>query len=646
MRLSDPYNVADLKPRAIGLAIFFGALVFCLLVRLWYLQIWRGDEYRAFSDRNRFKIKRISAPRGKIFDRNAKLLADNRPRFDVLYTRGFSDDPELELTKLKDIFGWSTEENAARVAQVKASAPYQSRRLARDISWDQLAKIESRSLEFLGVDVDVISVRDYLYGDAFFHTIGYTGEVDDRDLDRLQGRYPDREYRLGDQIGVIGSEALYEPYLRGRDGREFTVVDVKGRPVERTGLDWFDKSNLQEAVAGRSLTLSLDLELQLTAVRAFGENIGAAVALDPQTGEILAMVSRPALDPNLFTQQISGKQLAEWRDREDKPFLDRTLGEHYPPGSTFKIVMATAALETGVIQPDTIIYCPGSFRLGSRVWSDHNRAGFGSITVHDAIQRSSNVFFFNVGLMLGLDTMYHWSKLFGLGRRTNLGNEVFESDDGKVGKVAKLWRFNSEQSGFIPSENWVNQVGNTTIKAETINAGIGQGAFLLTITQLARMISILGNSGKVFQPQLLKKMSSADGLRERSFKAILENQIEFQEKSVKTVTEGIRAVVNDPGGTAMRARLKNYIVGGKTGTSQVVGLLRAKADKDREDYQDHALFVGMAPLEHARIAVAVIVEHGGHGGTTAAPIARAMMENYLSRNFPVEANLGQRTTIH
>jgi len=190
------------------------------------------------------------------------------------------------------------------------------------------------------------------------------------------------------------------------------------------------------------------------------------VALDPKTGEILAMVSRPAIDANIFTKEISAKQLAALRNRPNKPFLDRTLAEHYPPGSTFKLVMATAALETGVVKPTTIINCPGTFRIGRRVWHDHRRSGFGPLMIRDAVKRSSNVFFFNIGTMLGLDNMYHWSKRFGLGRRTHLGHEVFEDQ----GRLQHLRRFNFEQSGFIPDSQWVQQVGNTTVEAETVNA--------------------------------------------------------------------------------------------------------------------------------------------------------------------------------
>lgn len=629
MRLGDPYNLSDLRPRAIFLGSFFIFMLFLLFSRMWYLQIWKGEQYRQFADQNRFKIKRIAAPRGQIYDRNGNLIADNRPRFDVNFTRAYAANVTGEFEQLQKIFNWNAEDYQKKLDQVKKAGPYQPVQIARDVPWDQLAQIEAHSLDLGSVDIDVLAVRDYLYGDSFFHVIGYTGEINDRELKILKEKYPKREYRLGDSIGVIGVENLYEGVLRGRDGEEFIVVDVKGRPVKKSGLKLFDQSTRKNAEAGFEVYLTLDLELQLAAYRALEGKRGAAVAIDPKTGEVLAMVSRPGLDPNLFTTEISPGELKTIQDRPDKPFLDRTLAEHYPPGSTFKIVMATAALESQVITPETIINCPGTYRLGRRVWHDHNHAGFGPINVVKAIQKSSNVFFFNIGMMLGLDTMYEWASRFGLGRRTNLGNELFIDH----GRIQSLKRFNHEQSGFIPNSAWVDAVGNTTVAAETINAGIGQGAFLASITQLARMMTLIGNEGKVFQPQLLKEIRDQTGKRVKSFHAVLENQIQFHPGTLETVKKGISAVVNEAGGTAWRARVQGIEVGGKTGTSQVVSLTKVTKEDlaKNESLRDHALFVGLAPLDNPQIAVAVIVENGESGGHAAAPVAKVMIENYLKR---------------
>lgn len=638
MKLADAYNTSALRPRAYLLGGLFIFLIALLLVRLWYLQIWRGEEYRNFSDRNRFKVVEISAPRGKIFDRNGRLLADNRPRFDVHFIRGFSVDVESEMLLLKDIFQWSDEEYQAQLIAVEKSAPYRGARLARDASWSQLARLEARTLDLSGVDIQVLAVRDYLYGDAFFHSIGYTGEVGDHDLRYLRQSAPELRYRLGDQIGISGMERMYEHLLRGRDGRRFVVVDVRGRPVQQEESALVVEESLVPAQAGSSLRLSFDLELQLETIRALGDRRAAAIAMDPQTGQILAMVSRPAIDPNIFTQFVSRQRLRELRERPDKPFLDRNLGEHYPPGSTFKLVMALAALEEGVIRPDTILNSPGSFRFGRRTWHDHNRAGFGQIDLREAIQKSSNVFFFQVGLDLGLDKMFYWSRSLGLGRLTWPGHEVF-SDRSRPQE--RLRRFNFEQPGHLSTSSWVRRLGNTTLGAETINAGIGQGGYLVTTTQLARMLSVIANGGKIFQPQFVLESMTSEGEKMRSFEAILENTVEINESYRHLILDAMGAVVNEPGGTAGRARIRGVRVGGKTGTSQVVSLSASDEDEENVSLQAHALFVGVAPVENPQIVVAIVVEHGASGGRAAAPVARQMIQNYLSRMQPERSPSGR-----
>lgn len=641
MRLSDPYNTADLKPRAFVLAGILSFFIFCLLIRLWYLQIWKGEEYRAFSDQNRFKIERLSAPRGQVVDRHGQILADSRPRFDILFTRGFASNSEKraerdqaaleQLQKLKEIFKWSDETFEERREQIFKSPPYQGRRMARDVTWAQLAMVEARSFDLSAVGVEVVAVRDYLYGDAFFHVLGYTGEVNERDLERLKKRFPERNYRIGDQIGVIGAEALYEKLLRGVDGRNFNVVDARGRPVASASLKKIQQGGREDPVAGRRLRMALDLELQLETVRAFKDEMGAAVAINPQTGEVLAYVSRPGLDPNDFTREITRGQLKSWRERPDQPFLDRAVGEHYPPGSTLKLVMAAAALEEAVINERTKYFCPGFFRFGRRVWRCHEARGHGIVDLRAAIQKSCDVFFYNAGLLLGLDKMNQWSRKFGLGRRAFPGLEVFHSQF----PLLTLPRFNSEQIGNIPSVEYVQESGVTTVEAETINAGIGQGAFLTTTLQLARMMAAFGNDGRLYQPQLVLEATDSKGINLERYESTFENRLRLKPETMEAIQSALHAVVNEPGGTALRVRTSEFKFGGKTGTAQVVALPqnRALAALMGKQFQDHALFVGLAPLEDPQIAVAVLVDHGGSGSKAAAPIAQAMVKNYLLRKL-------------
>ncbi len=634
MRLSNSGSAQDLRNRAITLVVLFSILLGLILARIWYLQIWKGDEYRQFSDRNRLKLKRLAAPRGQIVDRHFQLLADNRPRFDAYFIRGYASHLDHEIEVLGQIFQWSEEEVGRRKAEIRASPTYRERRIARDISWDQLAQIQARNFELSGVDIDVLAVRDYLYGDAFFHSLGYTGEINEIDLERLSSRFPERKYRLGDEVGVIGAELFYEAHLRGNEGRQFEVVDVRGRPVQRLGLDLFNQNIRTEPEAGKTVQLTLDLPLQLETVRAFGNQHGSAVAMSPKTGEILALVSRPAPDPNLFTRPVSPRFLQDLKSDPGKLFVDRSLAGVYPPGSTLKLVMATALLENKVVRPNTTYHCPGFFRYGRRVWRCHKRSGHGEVNLKKAVKESCDVYFYNAALLLGLDAMAEWSQKFGLGRQTRLGQELFVRDQ----NVERARLFNNEQRGFVPSSNWVRERQHTSIEGETINAGIGQGGNISTMVQLVRMVSAYASDSKIYHPQLVKAIRSPTGEAILEFSAAVEGTIQLDPMHLKEVMDAMTAVVNEVDGTALGSRVSEFKFGGKTGTSQVVSLQFTEDRKDvARNLQDHALFVGLAPMDDPQIAVAVVVEHGGSGSRAAAPIARAMVRNYLSRALALQS---------
>jgi penicillin-binding protein 2 len=625
MKLSDPYNVSDFQARANSVAIMFGTLLFLLLIRLWYLQIWQGELYREFSDRNRYKSERLSAPRGQLIDRNGELIADSRPKFDLTITRGNTQNIDGEFLILKDIFKWDPEEFQKKKDRVLKSNPNQPQLLVQDLSYDELALVQSQGLELAGVDIEVNAVRDYLYNEIFFHVVGYTREINEEDLEKFQEIYKTRNYRQGDQKGVTGIESLYEPVLRGHDGRDLVVVDARGRRVNQDDWSQLPKTDRIEPIAGRSLQLSLDLNLQIQTYKALEGKIGAAVAMDPSTGEILAYVSRPALDPNAFSKVISGKDFDEWMNRPDKPYLDRVVSEHYPPGSTLKLAMAVAALQSGVISDKTNFSCPGHYRLGNHVWSCWVKEGHGKLNIVQAIERSCDVFFYNVGQALGLDLMHLWGSRLGLGRQTYIGSEL-------VGiREKQAQRFNSESPGNIPSSDWVQSRGNTTVEAETINAAIGQGGFTVTALQLARMVSAITGSGKVFQPQLVLSSQDSMGGDIQHYKARIENEIVLKPEVKELVLQGMNLVVNGANGTSKVARIAGVEFGGKTGTAQVVRVeLQKKYGKSRKEFGDHALFVGAAPLHAPRIAVAIIVENGGHGWA-AGLIAKQMIESYLKR---------------
>lgn len=637
MKLSDPYNVSELKARAIAIAFMFCALLGILLIRLWYLQIWMGSTYRDFSDRNRFKIERLAAPRGQLLDREGRLIADSRPRFDVNFIRSNAIQYEYELKKVGQILHWSESDYQKKLERVLESSPYQSISIAEDISTEELGALESASLDIPSVDIETHAVRDYLFKDAFFHVLGYTREIGPKELETLQARFPERSYRLGDQKGMRGIEEIFEGLLRGKDGRDFIVVDVKGRRVNTDDWHLLPQAVREEPIAGKSLQLAIDLDLQMAGIQAFGDKVGAAIALDPDTGEVLAYISKPGLDPNVFTRVISSDEYREMQENESNPFLDRVVGAKYAPGSTLKLVMAAAALETGVINDNTTYFCPGFFRFGSNTWKCHLHSGHGKMNVVTAIEQSCDVFFYNTGLLLGLDAMFGWSSRFGLGRATRIGNEALSLTGAKRAK--ELIRFNSELDGHLPSTEYVRLSRGTTVEAESINASIGQGAFEVTAAQLVRMVSAIGNGGKVYQPQLVLNSYDALGEKTQHFNAQLETSFELSTKTREALLKGMEQVINGSQGTARLSKIPGIEWGGKTGTAQVVAMEAQKArGKNRRDFEDHALFVGLSPMNHPKIAVAVIAEHGGHGSSAAAPVAKMIVKTYMEKLKAKEQN--------
>lgn len=636
MRLSDPYNVSELKARSIAIAVMFCILLGVLLIRLWYLQIWMGTTYRDFSDRNRFKIERLAAPRGQLLDREGRLLADSRPRFDVDFIRSNAIQYEYELRKIGQVLHWSEDDFQKRLQKINDASPYQTIQIAQDISFEELGGLESQSLDIPSVDIETNAVRDYLFSDAFFHSLGYTREIGPDDLKTLQMRFPERNYKSGDQKGMRGIEEIFEGLLRGQDGRDFIVVDVRGRRVNTDDWHLLPKAVREDPIAGKTMRLSLDLDLQMAGIKAFGEHIGAAVALDPETGEVLAYVSKPGLDPNAFTKVISTEDYRAMQEGDANPFLDRVAGAKYAPGSTLKLVMAAAALETGVISPTTTFFCPGSYRFGGNTWKCHLHSGHGTMNVVSAIEQSCDVFFYNTGFALGLDSMFAWSSRFGLGRATRVGNET-SSAPGSI-RAKELIRFNSELEGRLPSVEYVRANRQTTVEAESINASIGQGSFEVTAMQLARMVAAIGNGGKVFQPQLVLDARSSLGGQPQVFKGQLETQFELSPQTQASLLRGMELVIEGSQGTARLSKLPGIKWGGKTGTAQVVAMEFQKLHgKKSKEYEDHALFVGLSPLDHPKIAVAVIAEHGGHGSSAAAPVAKAIVKAFMDKRAASEA---------
>ncbi|RLB63526.1 MAG: penicillin-binding protein 2, partial [Deltaproteobacteria bacterium] len=478
--------------------------------------------------------------------------------------------------------------------------------LLDDVGRQAMEKVQENSVDLPGILVEVKPFRDYPYGEMAAHLFGYLGEVTEEEL----GKSEFAGYRSGEMVGKTALENMFEDRLRGTAGKKRIEVNVRGRELRQV--------TTRAPLPGQRLYLTIDTTLQQAAEKALGDRAGAIVALDVNNGEILAFVSRPTFDPAWFARGITGEEWRSLVDNSQHPMTNKVLRGQYPPGSTFKMVVALAALEAGTATPSTRVQCNGSMRLGRsyeyRCWK---RGGHGSVDLHKAIKESCDVWFYTVGLEAGIDRIASAAKRLGLGQ--------------KLG-----FPFGGERSGLIPNRAWKKKrFGTSWYDGETVISSIGQGFVLTTPLQLATMAATLANGGTVWRPQIVQKIVNLEGGTEWLLKPEKISETVWPAESLKAVKSAMESVVNDIGGTAWRSRLKKVRFAGKTGTAQVIKRKsdeEEKRDKGEEipyQYRDHALFVSYAPVENPQIAVAVVVEHGGHGSSAAAPIAKAMYEAYF-----------------
>lgn len=581
---------------------------FCILaLRMWYLQVLGVDHYRNLSERNRIRYVAVQAPRGAIFDRHGTLLVDNRPAFTVSALRQEIGDRKELFAALSHLLGVDEEQLEQRWKAGQGLPRYRPLSLLEDVGREAMEKVQENAVNLPGLLVEVKPFRDYPYGDLAAHLFGYLGEVTEQDLN--QPEFAD--YRSGEMVGKTALERMFEDRLHGVAGQKRIEVNVNGRELRQVAT--------RNPLPGQRLYLTIDVNLQQAAERALADKAGAVVALDVNNGEILAFVSRPTYDPAWFARGVSSD---EWRGLiEDPrhPMTNKILRGQYPPGSTFKMVVALAALEAGTATETTQIKCDGSIKLGNsyeyRCWK---KRGHGTVDLHKAIKESCDVWFYRVGLATGIDRIASVAKRLGLGQEMG-------------------FPFGGESPGLIPSRAWKKQrFGTDWYDGETVISSIGQGFVLATPLQLASMSAALANGGTVWKPQIVQKVVDLDGRTDWVLKPEKLTQTNWSAKSLQAVRDGMESVVNDAGGTAWSSRSNKVRFAGKTGTAQVV---RRKSDEEekqenKEDIpyeaRDHALFVSYAPAEKPQIAIAVVIEHGGHGSSAAAPVAKAMYDVYFA----------------
>jgi len=589
-------------------AMLFVFLIFG--VRFFQLQILRGEELKGIAQGNAVRLMRLEAPRGDILDREGRVLATTRPAFGVEVMPSDLRRPEVTFAALGLLIDGDAEALRQRVGEPRGRLRFQPVRLAGDLSFDQLARVESHLYALPGVMTGVQPRRHYVAGDLAAHLLGTIGEIR---KDQLAARdYAD--YRAGEVIGQSGVEALLEPRLRGKAGGRNVVVNVAGRVV--------DVLDEVPAVSGESVRLTLDIDLQQVAEEAFlpdvvGEpgKLGAAVALDARTGDVLALVSKPSFDPNSFSGGIDSATWRQLTSDEWRPLQDRAISGQYPPGSVYKPIVAAAILGEKSALPQERVFCPGSFTLGRRTYRCWKKEGHGSVDLREALKRSCDVYFYTMGLRLGIDRIAKYAEAFGLGRRTGI-------------PLAQ------EKPGLIPTSSWkLRRFGEKWMAGETVSASIGQGFNLVTALQLAVAYAAIANGGKVLTPRLVLAHTEEGRIVEEPVAPPV-STTPVAEEDLARIREALAAVVEEPGGTGGRARVPGVRVGGKTGTAQVVRLDHTKDLKEHEipvRYRDHAWFVSFAPVESPEIVVSVLAEHGGHGGSAAAPIAQKILARYFEK---------------
>lgn len=596
--------------RVIAFALIAVFAVFGL--RLFQLQVLDGEELNMRSERNFVRTVRMEAPRGDILERDGGMLATTRPAFGVEVIPSELRRPEVIFSVLAQLLDDDPERLAEKVGTPRGRRRFQPARIAGDLDFEHLARVETHRYALPGVFIDVRPRRDYIGGELAAHVLGTLGEVT---KDQLATR-AFASYRAGEIVGTSGVESLLQQSLRGRAGGRNVVVDVAGREVEL--LDEV------RPIRGGTAVLTLDMDLQRVALEALREPglevapAGAVVALDVRTGDVLALVSYPSYDPNDFAAGIDPETWNSLRDDPWTPLSNRAVSGQYPPGSTYKALVAAGGLQEGVITTRDRFYCPGHFRLGRRTYRCWKRAGHGWVNVHEALKQSCDVFFYNVGLRLGIDRMAKYARGFGLGRATGAP-------------------FRQERAGLVPTSEWKKRrFKEAWMEGETLSAAIGQGFNLVTPLQLAVAFAALANGGQVVQPRLVLSRFDEQGALVEQPEVSLRGEIPVDAAPLAVVRKGLEAVVMEPGGTGGRARVPGLSVAGKTGTAQVVSLKHTEGlgDEIPVRYRDHAWFAAYAPTEEPEIAVVVLIEHGGGGGANAAPIAQKILAEWWKGRNP------------
>jgi penicillin-binding protein 2 len=588
-------ELRELLRRLVILQIGLAVLVAIVIGRLWQLQIYEGPYYRDLSENNRTRAITVEPARGLIYDRNQVLLANNVPSFGLYVALEDVKDVSLLVARLGELIG--LDEAMLRKRLAAPGSRQTPRKLKDGLTLKEAALVESHRLDLPGVSIQVESQRNYPAGVVAAHLLGYVGEISQDQLDRDEHS----ELHQGSVIGQYGIEKTYDRFLRGKTGQKLTEVDALGHEKSATLVE--------KPEAGDDLYLTVDIRLQQLAEQLLGEESGAIVAMDTETGEVLALASRPTFNPNFLSRDMTTKQWSEIVQDEGRPLTNRAIQGQYPPGSTFKIIMATAALETQTVAPDTRIHCNGGYPFGKRVFHDWKKGGHGGMDLVNAMVNSCDVYFYTVGQRMGIDAIASYSEQFKLGTPTGI-------------------ELPSERIGVVPSPAWKEKARNEPwFPGETISAAIGQGYVNVTPIQMTQVIATVANGGEIMRPRLVKAVMDRTTGNLQELPSVPRGRLSVKPATLELIRESLASVVSH--GTATKAKSSLVSIAGKTGTAQAAARREGPEKDIPKKLRDHAWFVSYAPAEKPKLAVGVLVEHMGHGGSAAAPLAKLMIEEYV-----------------
>ncbi len=598
MRIYEDLRVVQAR-LAVLQAVIVG-LVVVLVVQFWNLQVVRGRHFRELAESNRSRLVTLAAPRGALLDRKGKVLVGNRPSFSVvlipeLGPRSITKERVENLDRLVSRLAATLDTGEAAIRERLARRqPYRPLVIKADATLADVAALEARRLELPEVSVEIVPLRSYPLASAAAHALGRVGEITERQLELPE--YKDK-IMPGSLVGQAGIEHRYNERLMGKDGYRRVIVNSRGLEM--------GEADRVTAVDGPPLELTIDASLQAAMEKAFAGRAGSAVALDPSTGAILAMTSTPAYDPNAFATGIDASLWASLASNAQTPLINRVIQGRYSPGSTFKLIAATAALEEGVITPSTTFTCTGQIVIYNKVFHCHKKGGHGTLDLRGALAHSCNVYFYQVGVRLEIERLAKWAKRMGLNTPTGVD-------------------LPHELSGLMPDPEWKKRLFHVPWYAgETVSIAIGQGQVNATPLQMARVVCVIANGGKLVRPHLVKDAPGTEPV-----------DLGIKPSTIDAVKAGMRAVV--AGGSGWRARLPGIEVAGKTGSAQVVARERLEKSPNAPEMQPHGWFLCFAPADHPTIALAVLVEHGRSGADSAAPVAHEILAEWFGLKPPAK----------